>query len=254
MSYGFIITRHVNSEKTNQYWNQSIKLIKHFYPNNQIVIIDDNSDEKYLKSYNNYENIIIIKSEWKGRGELLPYIYYLQYKWFDKAIILHDSVFIHKKYPFELINIPVLPLWHHKYDQENLRNSFIQASFLQNNQNIIKNLKNDESTLLFSKRQNILCFGAQSFISLSFLQHIENKYKLTNLLKIVKSREDRSTFERILGIIFCEEIPKLLQIKSLFGSIYSHPYAFNYTYDNYLYDLIHKKKVVRSVVKVWTGR
>ena len=27
-NYGFIITRHVNSEKTNKYWNQTVKLIR----------------------------------------------------------------------------------------------------------------------------------------------------------------------------------------------------------------------------------
>ena len=30
--FGFIITRHVNSEKTNNYWNHSVKLIRTFYP------------------------------------------------------------------------------------------------------------------------------------------------------------------------------------------------------------------------------
>ena len=28
--YGFIITRHVNSDKTNKYWNQCVKLIRTF--------------------------------------------------------------------------------------------------------------------------------------------------------------------------------------------------------------------------------
>ena len=40
-NFGFIITRHVNSENTNRYWNHSIKLLRFFYPNKKIVIIDD---------------------------------------------------------------------------------------------------------------------------------------------------------------------------------------------------------------------
>ncbi len=44
MSYGFIILRHVNNELTNQYWIKSIHCIRQFYPENHILIIDDNSD------------------------------------------------------------------------------------------------------------------------------------------------------------------------------------------------------------------
>ena len=44
MDYGFIITRHVNSEKTNKYWNNAIICIRTFYPQKKIVIIDDNSN------------------------------------------------------------------------------------------------------------------------------------------------------------------------------------------------------------------
>ena len=44
MTYGFIMTRHVNSEKTNRYWNHAVRCIKRFYPFRKIVIIDDNSN------------------------------------------------------------------------------------------------------------------------------------------------------------------------------------------------------------------
>ena len=40
--FGFIITRHVNSVKTNNYWNHCVKLIRTFYPLRKIIIIDDN--------------------------------------------------------------------------------------------------------------------------------------------------------------------------------------------------------------------
>ena len=38
MSFGFIITRHVNSEQTNKYWNHNVKLIRTFYPFKKIII------------------------------------------------------------------------------------------------------------------------------------------------------------------------------------------------------------------------
>ena len=76
-TYGFIITRHVNSEITNKYWNHCIKCIRTFYPYRKIVIIDDNSNQDFLISFHNYENIEIINSEFPGRGELLPYYYFI---------------------------------------------------------------------------------------------------------------------------------------------------------------------------------
>ena len=110
-SFGFIITRHVNSEKTNKYWNHAIKCLRTLYPLKKIIIIDDNSDSKYLKPEFNYKNIEIIQSEFKGRGELLPYYYYIKYNFFSNAVIIHDSVFFHKKIHFELFkNIKLLPL------------------------------------------------------------------------------------------------------------------------------------------------
>ena len=78
--FGFIVTRHVNSELTNKYWNHCVKLLRTLYPYRKIIIIDDNSNYDYVKSEFNYKNLEIIQSEYFGRGELLPYYYFLKYK------------------------------------------------------------------------------------------------------------------------------------------------------------------------------
>ena len=104
-SYGFIITRHVNSKQTNKYWNHCVKLIRTIYPLKQIIIIDDNSNQNYVSSEHKYSNLTIIQSEYFQRGELLPYIYYLKYKWFPNAVIIHDSLFFHLKIHFEKLSV-----------------------------------------------------------------------------------------------------------------------------------------------------
>ena len=43
-SLGFIILRHVNSELTNKYWVNCYNCIRRHYPENKILIIDDNSN------------------------------------------------------------------------------------------------------------------------------------------------------------------------------------------------------------------
>ena len=251
--FGFIITRHVKSAITNKYWNQSIKLIRTHYPYIQIVIIDDNSNQTFIKADFDYKNTIIIQSEYPGRGELLPYIYLLKYRWFNNAVILHDSVFIHKRIPFELLREPVLPLWHHTYDKDNLPNLIRIASALHNSSYLINKLT--ATTVLGMNVDNLLlCFGVQTFISLPFLDTIERKYRITNLVKVIHNRTDRCGLERIFGAIFCLEYPKLLNSKSLFGEIHRFPKAFRYKYENYIQDLHNNKVVPGAFVKVWTGR
>jgi hypothetical protein len=257
-NYGFIITRHVNSEKTNKYWNQTVKLIRTYYPLRQIIIIDDNSNQDFVKADFDYSNLTIIKSEYPGRGELLPYIYYLRYKWFPNAVIIHDSLFIHSRIPFEKFAMPVMPLWHNNsYLKEHQNNTVRIASALTNNSLLFKKIiKKDELVINFNATNNDnfnLCFGGQCFIKLRFLELLENKYHISNLINVVHNRTDRCSLERILGLLFCQEFPKLLTIKSLFGDIMKQPRAFSYTYDDYCSDL-SKKRIANPFVKVWTGR
>ena len=259
MTYGFIITRHVNSLITNKYWNQCVKLIRTFYPFKQIIIIDDNSNQSFVSADCDYKNIEIIQSEYPKRGELLPYLYFLKYKWFNNAVIMHDSVFIHKRIPFELFSYPVLPLWHHAYDKENLQNLQRICSNLKNNlflKQKLNNANSDINILGLNDNDNDkfnLCFGVQSYINLHFLEMLENKYNITNLTSVIKNRSDRCGLERIMGLLFCQECPKLKQKGSVFGNIHRHHRAFKYNYNNYLQDL-NKKKACGPFVKVWTGR
>lgn len=255
MSYGFIITRHVNSELTNKYWNQCVKLIRTYYPLRKIVIIDDNSNYVFVKPDHDYINLEIIQSEYPKRGELLPYIYYLRYKWFDRAVILHDSVFIHKRIPFENIECSVLPLWHHNYDKENLNTLLQICGKLKNNIYLKQKLKGSDINIIgLTQKDNFdLCFGVMSYIKLIFLEMLETKYGITNLISVINSRTDRCGLERIMGLLFWQESPNLKYTHSLFGNIYNHHRALKYNYDEYFNDF-KNKRTRESFVKVWTGR
>ena len=255
MTFGFIITRHVNSDQTNKYWNHNIKLLRTYYPFKKIIIIDDNSNYSFVKADFDYKNVETIQSEYPGRGELLPYIYFLRHKWFDNAVIIHDSTFIHKRIPFEGIKVPILPLWHHPYDKENLSNLLRIASYLRNNSFIKQRLTGSEMNILgmSSKDKFNLCFGGQTFISHRFLTALERKYNINNLVNAVTCRTDRCGLERILGLLFNNEFKDLNKINSFNGDIRSHYSSFVYNFDNYLADF--NNNIVRGTfVKVWTGR
>lgn len=251
--FGFIITRHVNSEQTNNYWNHSVKLIRSFYPFIKIVIIDDNSNYDFVKEEFNYKNIEIINSEFSKRGELLPYYYYLKYKFFLNAVIIHDSVFFHKRIKFEkMTNIKVVPLWHFNADKENINNTLKLIKSL-NNYNIIESKILSENILYSPTNQKWYgCFGVQCYINLKFLEQIESKYKITNLISQVQCRSDRCCLERIFGCIFFTEYQNIIKQKSLFGDIMKYQ-IWGYTYDEYINNL-KKGTIPKYIVKVWTGR
>lgn len=242
--YGFIMTRHVNSEKTNRYWNNNIRQLRKLYPFKRIVIIDDNSDPKYLKKNHNFDNILTIQSQYPSRGELLPYIYYNKYKWFDNAVIIHDSIFFQKRIPFEKVRKPVMHLWNFNGPpkQENIQNNLRIASVLKNYDIIKKQLTKTNSYWNG-------CFGVQSYINHSFLNHLMRKYAVNRLLHVVKNRTDRCSLERVMGVLFYLET----KIKrSLLGSCFPL-FELGLSFDDY----IRAKKnnsIQKPVVKIFTGR
>jgi len=255
-SFGFIVLRHVNSETANKYWNQSVKLIRIFYPLVKIVIIDDNSNKNLVKAECEYTNLEIVESEYKGRGELLPLVYFYKYKWFENAVILHDSVFIHKRVSFELFNgsIQVLPLWHFNLDNECMTETMQSIQYLKLNNQIADKLNPNVLGMPQSKCYG--CFGVQCYINHAFLKKLINKYNLINLIRVIKSRKYRCGLERIMGVIFCMET--VTNVKSLFGDIFKYSNAPDYKWGKCSYNdyenMLKRGKIAKPFIKVWTGR
>jgi hypothetical protein len=253
-NYGFIITRHVKCEKTNRYWNQCLKLLKTLYPDKKIVIIDDNSNKTFIKADFDYNDVEIVESEFPGSGEILPYYYYSKNKYFENAVILHDSVFFHKRIPFEILNkFNVLPLWYFNSDKENIKNTLKITEILKDIHGIEKKLTLNDNILGMPHVKWYGCFGSQSYINHSFLLKINNKYNITSLVHKIKNRPDRCCLERIMGCIFFTEDPQLFKTRAIFGDIMLYQKWCGYSFDKYIDDL-KKGTLPKSVVKVWTGR
>jgi len=244
MNFGFIVTRHVNSIKTNCYWNQCVKLLRTYYSNCQIVIIDDNSNQIYIKPEFDYKQLTIIQSEYPGRGELLPYIYYLKHKWFENAVIIHDSTFFHFSYPFENLKQKFASLWFFGNNDSEIPNIIKVSKALNHSDIIIQHINDWRNNTWLSSQ------GAQTYINNDFLIYLNNKYNLENLLNVVLNRSDRCTLERIFGILIYIETKNT---NTIFGKINSVYKSGTYSFDEYI-ESFNKGKVMGKVVKVWTGR
>jgi hypothetical protein len=242
--YGFIIIRHVNSERTNNYWIESYKSIRKFY-NNKIVIIDDNSNYLYIK-YNesDFFNCDFIQSEYNGRGEILGYYYLYINKLFKKAIIIHDSVFINSYIDFNKFN-NIKFIWHFTHHWDNEAEELNLLNKIENN-DTLRDIYND-------KNKWVGCFGVQSIVDYVFLEKIVLKYNLFTLLINITNRSIRMNFERIFALLCFAEDKELINDPSLLGIIH-HYIHWGYTYENYLNDKENKSNDRFPIIKVWTGR
>jgi hypothetical protein len=236
---GFIILRHVNSEMTNNYWKESYNKIREFYPNSKIVIIDDNSDYKYIDEENKLINCDIIKSAYPKRGELLPYYYYYKNKFFNKAVIIHDSVFIQKRIDFS-DNNDMKFLWC-------FYNRMYQGGEYKYGLHLLNKLNNKESLIdIYNKNPEWLgCFGAMSVINHDFLKNIVEKYNLFNIIDDITCRDHRCCLERVLAVICYAELKKT---ESYFGVIFKY-IKWGFNFENYKKYILQK-----DIIKVWTGR
>ncbi len=220
-TFGFIILRYVNSEETNKSWIRCYESIRKFY-NNKIVIIDDNSNPLYLTEIK-YINTIVINSEFPKRGELLPYYYYIKNKFFIRAVILHDSMEITNYYDFMNINHT---LNYHNYTrlfsfpnncyQIDIEHFKEMCSYIKNNQLIYK-------YHIANKNNLIGCFGVCYVIDYDFLQDIENKYNISNLVNFIDNRRKRMTLERFFSCLFEFHRSKtFITPNDLFGNIHKN--------------------------------
>lgn len=228
---GFIMLRHVNNENVNNYWIHSYNCIRKFYPENKILIIDDNSNYKYITEIPLYKTTII-NGEYPGRGELLPYYYYLNNKLFDTAVIIHDSVFINDYIDFNVDKYRIIWDFEHYWDQ------------IENETSMIK-LFNDEELLSFYENKSLWtgCFGCMSIITHDYLTYINNKYDISKLLPHVLTRYNRCSFERVLACL----LQKNGENQTLLGDIHRYiPCRLSFEQKD-LYS--HLK-----IIKVWTGR
>jgi hypothetical protein len=239
MTLGFIIIRHVNSANTNEYWIESLRCVKKYYPNHPIMIIDDNSNQEFLSTDIDLTDVTIVQSEFHKRGELLPYYYFYKLKPFDKAVIIHDSVFVQKYVNFDHVN-DISFLW-----------SFSSHKWVHcpdSELKIISSLKNNDTLIRLYDCKNIWlgCFGVMSCITHDFLSIMVENYDMFRLLDHIDSRFKRCCLERVFAVM-CYS---LVDVNSIFGDLHTYINFQHYDFQQYKNNELNDF----PFVKVWTGR
>jgi hypothetical protein len=244
----FVILRNLKIVKDNDLWISSYNSIRKYYTN-PIVIIDDNSTINTVNG--RLTDTEVIKSEWKGAGEILPYYYFLKEKWADRMIFLHDSMFLNRPFQPSELEGPIRFHWH--FDHADVRKDRKISTFL----SLLPQSKEviDE----FSKSEFIWkgCFGGTCIVDLEVVEQLEEKYEFfSKLIPAIRTRNDRETFERVLGIIVYYERLTDASPPSNFGSILAYPKAFESQNNNIetAAHIISQANYNTSILKVWRGR
>ena len=249
--FGFIILRHINSSVTQNYWIECCNQIRKYY-DDPIIVIDDNSNPELLndQNCNNIKHIKIIYSEFGYcHGEILPYYYLHKLHLFDKAVILHDSMFVNQYVDFR--NTPESFLW----TFDGMYEDYKYEVFL------LKQL--DHSDRLIDIHKNIQkwkgCFGCCGIVEYNTVSVFQQKYKLFNIFEHINTRFHRCCFERIISILYFNETESNSNpIKSICGKISNHYKQFEFNYSQYIdfkhNNLIEPQLTNSKIIKIWSGR
>jgi len=216
-SVGFIIPTFCKTIEDGNVCKFCIDSIRKFYPNNQIIIINDYSYIDIEKIFQNYKNINVVLSLNKGGADVCIYEYYLNNKPFDVAVIMNDSMFFENKIEDIENYSTIKPLWHatnhiiewdiikEPVTQFNIENNIVSHSDL-----IIYYIKKyfngtrfgDYALDLYINHKNKWSgfFCLSCIINHDFLKELDNKTCICKLLKELNTNRTRRVSETLFPI------------------------------------------------------
>lgn len=211
---GFVIGRHVASPSHVNLCFRAYTSVRKFYPNNTILIVDDNST---LPDPNVYDDrTIVIQSAIRGAGEFGIYYYYYITRPFDRGVLLHDSMVINK--PLDLPDVPIIYLWHFPF-HASLEQVAADVEML------LGELDNKaDAEQKYRSHSWFGMFGCGSVVTWDHLHRVASCYQLFRLLPKVNTRLKRCAMERVLGVLFNGALDK--ERPSLNGNILDLPGAW----------------------------
>lgn len=213
---GFIIPSYIASEKHLDILREGIRKIRlyHDYP---IVIINDHSPIDISALSRDFNNVTIELSLMKARGEMNPYLHYYVNKYFDTAIIIHDSMHLKKKLEnidkitdFKFIRYFTNHRLHWAFIPEP-QTDYNKRFAIKNHDDLvfrlIEKIKDKNKSfydfckgIYYKKDEWIGCFGIQSIMSWNFLNELQAKTNVLDLMEFMKDRRDRMAMESIFAL------------------------------------------------------
>jgi hypothetical protein len=229
----FVVIRHITKKLNNSHdiWKACYNSIRKFY-SNKIIVIDNNSDYSLFNDDDNtLINCEIINSQYPENRLFSPFFELLKID-FNRAVIIHDGVIFQKYVDFTCFN-SVKYIWHFDtkdFDNHNLINKQLDA--LDNNTDL---------HCIFKEKQFVGCMGCCLAITKTFLNTLQERHNIQNLVKYIENQEDAIAFERTISLLCCLNYPEIISDISFEGEIRNMSWGYRYS------NFINNNKIVNGV-------
>lgn len=214
-TWGFFITTYCSKEEHLESLMNCVDSIVKFHPDKKVIVVDDFSplDTNIF----NYENVEWMRPPYKA-AEMAGYAIFIDNKFFDVCISLHDSVVLKKALP-DLSEIDCKTVWSwSKYLSEDYasityyepQNEYNEKFNIKTNEDLINHLVSSSipecefkeyfNVMLEQNSKWLGSVGMMLIISHDFLKDFENKTHILKIAKNCKDRRDRMAMETIMGV------------------------------------------------------
>jgi hypothetical protein len=214
---GFILLRCVRKVEDNLLWKTCYQRIRQFY-SYPILVVSDHCRPEILETDFPTVNTQFVESpaDLSGSAEILPYYFFYHLHPFDRAIVIHDSMFFRTYFDFGAVHlVDVIFLWefgslsdHHQYEIELLQTTADAST----------------SLAIFNSRQWSGCNGGAAMITWDCVKNLEESFHfLIWTTYLNRRREYRNSFERAFAILCYRISATIKDHTSLFGHLYYIP-------------------------------
>ena len=117
----------------------------------------------------------------------------------------------------------------------------------------MKILNNEKIIEKYDEKGWYGCFGVQTLIDYDFIEKIQEKYKIFDLLKFIDSRNKRMNFERVFSVLCTLLDNDIYERKSIYGDIHDYM-EWGYDYNKYVKDKDKDILDKFDLIKIWNGR
>ena len=221
MTFGFLIPTHVTTQESFKTFLECVEGLKRLYPDTPKVFFynkETSFDISNLEIIQNDPSIRLVTSRY-CEGEMNVYKHFYEEKYFDMAILLHDSFVLKKRFE-NLESIQDLNyIWYftnhriHWHTIEEPKTEYNLQHNIRTHDDLILHLvrKSFEKSSGFAqfveelypkKSEWVGCYGSLSIIRHDFLCKVQEKTNLFNLIPNIRDKRDRITVECILSLAF----------------------------------------------------
>ena len=221
MSFGFLIPTHVCTLDSFKTFTECIQSLQRLYPTTPKLLFynkETSVDISQLDFIANDPTIRLITTRY-CEGELNVYKHYYEEKYFDMAILLHDSFVLKKQFEgLEAIQ-DINYIW-------NFTNHRVHWHIIEEPKteyNIENNIRTHDDLILHNvntsfdhtsdfynyfittyprKQEWVGCYGSLSIIRHDFLKKVVERTNLFALIPNIKDKRDRITLESIITLAF----------------------------------------------------